>query len=57
MKMKGYSMLLCEHCIQAIRSRGEELYVGDLEYDIDEAEEEGITCDWCDEYDDLYGVR
>lgn len=57
MKMKGYSMLLCKHCIQAIRSRGEELYVGDMEYDIDEAEEEGITCDWCDEYDDLYGVR
>ena len=33
-------MNLCPCCVQAIRSRGEHVYVGDY------TEE---TCDWCDE--------
>ena len=40
-------MLLCGHCIEAIRSRGEKLLVGDI-IDTDEKS----VCDWCDETDD-----
>ena len=47
-------MKLCEHCIQAIQSRGESLSVGPLVLSIEEAEEENVRCDWCGELDDLY---
>lgn len=49
-------MLLCKHCIEAIRSHGEFLLVGEMVHDIDDAEEMEITCEWCNEYDDLYEV-
>ena len=53
-------MILCEHCIEAIRSRGEKIYVGemisqDISYDdekekwISEYNESIIKCDWCEE--------
>ena len=54
MKSKSRTILLCEHCIAAIRSRGERVYDGGFFMDADEAEESGITCEWCDEVDDLY---
>ena len=47
-------MKLCEHCIQAIQSRGESLSVGPLVLSIEEAEEENVCCDWCGEVDDLF---
>ena len=49
-------MYLCEHCIQAIRSR-EPIFVGPLAYSAEEAEEEGVTCDWCREIDDLFDCK
>lgn len=45
---------LCRHCIDAIRSRGEVVFVGPLAMDIDEAEETETCCEWCGEIDDLY---
>ena len=51
-------MLLCEHCIEELRSRGEVVYVNyDMKYSIEEAEEMNIECEWCGEYDDLYEVK
>lgn len=49
-------MYLCPHCIQVIRSR-EPLYVGPLAFSAEDAEEEGVTCDWCGEIDDLYDCK
>ena len=47
-------MLLCDICIQAIRSRGEKIFVGNAVY----ADDDQIICDWCDEdFDELYEVR
>lgn len=51
------SILLCQHCISAIRSRGEEVFVGDLEKDAEESEETNTPCEWCGEYDDLYNCK
>lgn len=40
---------LCEHCIAAIQSRGEKLFVGDMV--------EGM-CEWCDEEtEDLFDCK
>lgn len=47
-------MILCESCIEAIRSRGEKVLVGERVYDCDESEEEETPCEWCGECDDLY---
>lgn len=55
-------MILCEHCIEAIRSKGEKIYVGemisqDISYDdekekwISKYNESIIKCDWCKESD------
>jgi len=44
------NMCMCEYCIEAIRSHGEKIYVGD------QAEDNG-KCDWCDEEDTTYYVR
>lgn len=44
---------LCPRCIDAIRSRGEKVFVG-TEIDYDEYREthgEEATCDWCGEED------
>ena len=60
--------LLCEHCIAAIKSRGEKVYVGSIiSQDIDYNEEKETwtqiydedepikKCDWCGEIDpELY---
>lgn len=50
---------LCRCCIDAIKSRGENLYVGPLierEEDIDEkgrwVVSDGLICEWCGEKDD-----
>ena len=51
------SILLCQHCISAIRSRGEEVFVGDLEKDAEESEETNMPCEWCGEYNDLYDCK
>ena len=51
-------MLLCKHCIEELKSRGEVVFVNwDMVYSAEEAEEMGIKCEWCDEYDDLYEVK
>lgn len=43
------SMWICEYCIQELRSRGEEVYVGNLS--------DSNKCCWCDEEDvDTYYV-
>jgi len=46
-------MFLCYRCINAIRSRGEKIFVGDLIHD------EGINvCTWCEELEEeLYEVE
>ena len=51
---------LCECCIEAIRSRGEKVYVGpEIERDEDiDAEgnwyvSDDLTCEWCEEKDDV----
>lgn len=47
--------LLCRDCIDAIRSRGERLFVGDCVVDGDYAEMDGdFSCEFCGEYADLY---
>lgn len=44
-------MILCKQCIEAIRSRGEKIYVGEMiTQDIDN-DESIIKCDWCKEPD------
>lgn len=40
-------MILCENCIEAIRSRGEKLFVGDP---VEKTEE--TICEWCDDDDE-----
>ena len=45
--------ILCRNCIDAIKSRGEKIYVGD-EIDVDCWEEDNnvkAKCEWCDEED------
>ena len=53
MKKKN-RICLCEHCIEAIKSHGEKLAVGDCLMDEVESEEEDIPCEWCGEFDELY---
>lgn len=45
-------MLLCRYCIDAIKSRGEIVYVGS-EYTDYEPDEE-VKCEWCEEEDTVY---
>ena len=40
--------VLCEWCIQGIKSHGYSIFVGDL-YSEREVEEEGLQCYMCDE--------
>lgn len=43
---------LCEHCIAAIRSRGEKIMTRPMDVeDLTETEDEieTVVCDWCDE--------
>ena len=47
-------MLLCEYCIEELRSRGEPVFVGERVYSYEEAEEDEGRCELCDEYGDLY---
>ena len=49
-------MLLCRHCIEEIKSKGDYLLIGEMLHTIEESEAEGIKCEWCEEYDDLYEV-
>ena len=51
-RLRGDHMLLCEQCINAIKSRGEIVYVGS-EYTDFEPDEE-VKCEWCDEVDTVY---
>lgn len=41
---------LCSRCIAAIRSRGEDVFVGEA-VDLDESELENAPCEWCEETD------
>lgn len=45
---------ICRSCIDAIRSRGEKIAVGEMILSIEESEEENRPCEWCGEYDDIY---
>lgn len=49
--------LICKRCIESIKSRGEPIWVGPLAKDMDEAEEENVTCELCEETDNLYDCR
>lgn len=42
-------IFLCDNCINAIKSRGEKVLVGDFH-----SVEEEITCEWCKEIEDVY---
>ena len=46
----------CRKCIDYFKTQGYKIWVGGLAYDAEEAEEENIVCDWCEEVDDLYEV-
>ena len=46
-------MYLCKRCIAAIESRGETIYVGNL-IEIEEVEEQKISCEWCGESTEVY---
>lgn len=50
----GCDCVLCRNCIDAIKSRGEKIYVGPLFLGAEEVEEMGGACEWCGEIDDLY---
>lgn len=51
-KIKAKRLCICDYCIQAIRSHGEEILVGDRVY----SEEEDLKCDFCneDDFDELF---
>ena len=66
-----FDMVLCERCIDAIKSRGEKIITTDdcvidgwdleefITYGgLDDAEDgnEPCGCEWCEELDTLYGV-
>ena len=43
---------LCEHCIEAIRSRGERIMTRPMEWEDcteEELETDIVKCDWCEE--------
>ena len=43
---------LCEHCIEAIRSRGERIFTRPMEWEDctdEEAEIDVVVCDFCEE--------
>lgn len=46
---------LCEYCVEAIRSRGEKVFVGGQVLTLEESEDEDKPCEWCGEHDNLYG--
>lgn len=46
--MKTETWCLCKNCIDAIRSRGEQIFVGD-EVMMDEEDPKTFTCEWCEE--------
>ena len=46
--------ILCRNCIDAIKSRGEKIYVGDIVNGYD-FKDEPTKCEWCNEEDvELY---
>lgn len=48
-------ILLCEHCIEAIRSRGEIVGIVEPNYvTAEDCEEFETVCEWCGEIDDLH---
>lgn len=54
--MREEKWCLCQNCIDAIKSRGEPIYVGTKIFSVDDIEygEEEKKCQWCEEVDDLY---
>ena len=44
-------MRVCEHCMQAIASRGEKFARGEAIF-WDDFDEEDFRCEWCDEESD-----
>lgn len=58
-------MVLCKYCINAIKARGEKVWVGgevEREMDVDDNGKwfisDNLKCDWCDENDDnLYDCK
>jgi len=49
--------LLCNYCIESIRSHGEPVYKGELKYDYEESVLENVKCEHCNEHDDLYECK
>ena len=54
-KIKAKRFCICDYCLQAMRSRGEEIFVGDKLFSWN-IEEENLKCDFCDEeeFDELF---
>ena len=50
-------MLMCDYCQEALKSRGEILFVGWQEMTYEESIESNITCEWCGEHGDLWEIR
>ena len=46
-------MLMCRRCVDAIRSRGEEVFTRPLSFadmeELDPVDEEAYRCEWCEE--------
>lgn len=43
----GHDIILCDHCIEAIRSHGEVVYKGK---EVDKQDED-VRCEWCEDED------
>jgi hypothetical protein len=44
---------LCQRCIDAIRSRGEKVFVGEPHWNDEEYDEDCIECEWCGEIESV----
>ena len=51
--MEKETWCLCRYCIQAIKSRGEKLFVGDEVYR-DDDDPKTYTCEFCGEEDTIF---
>lgn len=43
---------LCDHCVEAIRSRGEKIFARPMDWEDcteEENETDTVVCDWCEE--------
>ena len=42
-------IMLCDHCIAAIKGRGEKLFVGPRKWADRDYDDDPFVCEWCEE--------